>query len=259
MSATNHTTNYNLPQFIGTDKPTWLTDVNGALNTIDTQMKANADSATSASSSATTANNAIGTLANLQTTAKTDLVSAVNEVNTNVGVAQNTANGASTTATSTANALTAFMQKFNLNSITTGSPDTQGNVGSEVYTLAQNSDGSIFKFYGCKSFMSSSVIRKSAVAGLTGYYGSPTGLYLTTAPSTAFIIKSCGSVFFIRNAETAIQKMYDVSIAVGTDGQIYLWAGTFNGNETVPSDQYLRIEYFPCVYFNADFGDQPSA
>ena len=26
MSATNHTTNYNLPQFIGTDIPSWLAD-----------------------------------------------------------------------------------------------------------------------------------------------------------------------------------------------------------------------------------------
>lgn len=35
MSATNSTTNYNLPVFVGTDKPAWLTDWNGAMNTID--------------------------------------------------------------------------------------------------------------------------------------------------------------------------------------------------------------------------------
>ena len=35
MSATNSTTNYNLPVFVGTDKPAWLTDWNGAMNIID--------------------------------------------------------------------------------------------------------------------------------------------------------------------------------------------------------------------------------
>lgn len=43
MSATNHTTNYNLPQFIGTDVPSWMTDVNGAMATIDTAIKAAKD------------------------------------------------------------------------------------------------------------------------------------------------------------------------------------------------------------------------
>lgn len=43
MSATNTTTNYNLPIFIGSDKPAWLVDFNGAMNAIDAQMKTNAD------------------------------------------------------------------------------------------------------------------------------------------------------------------------------------------------------------------------
>lgn len=47
MASTNRTDNYNLPQFIGSDKPTWLGDVNGAMLTIDTAMKANADNVAS--------------------------------------------------------------------------------------------------------------------------------------------------------------------------------------------------------------------
>lgn len=35
MSATNSTPTISLPLFIGTDKPAWLTDWNGAMNTID--------------------------------------------------------------------------------------------------------------------------------------------------------------------------------------------------------------------------------
>ena len=38
MSATNHTPNYTLPQFIATDVPTWLVDVNGAFSDIDTAI-----------------------------------------------------------------------------------------------------------------------------------------------------------------------------------------------------------------------------
>lgn len=35
MGATNHTPSLNLPQFIGTDKPTWLGDINNAFRNID--------------------------------------------------------------------------------------------------------------------------------------------------------------------------------------------------------------------------------
>ena len=43
MTATNHTSNYNLSQFQSTDRPTWLGDYNGDMTKIDAQMKANAD------------------------------------------------------------------------------------------------------------------------------------------------------------------------------------------------------------------------
>lgn len=52
MSSTNKTTNYNLSQYIGTDKPTYLGDYNGDMLKIDTQLKANADSASNAASTA---------------------------------------------------------------------------------------------------------------------------------------------------------------------------------------------------------------
>lgn len=55
MSSTNKTTNYELPQFISTDKPTWLGDFNGAMSDIDTQMKNNADAASAAAATANAA------------------------------------------------------------------------------------------------------------------------------------------------------------------------------------------------------------
>lgn len=48
MTATNHTKNYNLSQFAGTDRPTWLGDYNGDMAKIDTQLKRNADDIASA-------------------------------------------------------------------------------------------------------------------------------------------------------------------------------------------------------------------
>ena len=49
MTATNHTKNYNLSQFAGTDRPTWLGDYTGDMAKIDAQLKRNADDIASAS------------------------------------------------------------------------------------------------------------------------------------------------------------------------------------------------------------------
>jgi hypothetical protein len=43
MTAANHTANYNLSQFTGTDRPTWIGDYNGDMTKIDAQLKKNAD------------------------------------------------------------------------------------------------------------------------------------------------------------------------------------------------------------------------
>lgn len=55
MSSTNKTANYELSQYIGTDKPTYLGDYNSDMSKIDAQMKANATAASQAKSSAGTA------------------------------------------------------------------------------------------------------------------------------------------------------------------------------------------------------------
>lgn len=258
MSHTNSTTNYNLPQFVGTDKPTWLNDVNGAFASIDTQMKANADSATTANTTATTAQNAVGTLADLNTTAKTDIVSAVNEVNTNVGVAQNTANGASATATATNNRLTAFEQMFNImNDITSSQIPATGNADANTVKLAQDSTSSIYKFYGFRTFFSSSVIQMSAIAGMTGYYGADTGLILKTAPTTAYTVECSGYRFISDNSDTNVRSISPLNFAVGTNGHIYVNPRTNSANMTVANGVFERWAFYPCLYFNTDFGDNP--
>lgn len=48
MGHTNQTANYNLPQFVGTDKPSWLGDINDAFAAIDTAIAAAASEASTA-------------------------------------------------------------------------------------------------------------------------------------------------------------------------------------------------------------------
>ena len=48
MTATKKTTNYELSQFVGTDRPTWLGDYNSDMSKIDGQLKRNADDIASA-------------------------------------------------------------------------------------------------------------------------------------------------------------------------------------------------------------------
>lgn len=102
MASTNQTTHYELSQYIGTDKPTYLVDYNQDMSKIDTAIygaKSEADVNSSnigdlSTLSTTVKNNlvnainevegetsSIGTLSSLTTTVKTDLVSAINEVN----------------------------------------------------------------------------------------------------------------------------------------------------------------------------------
>ena len=96
MSFTNQTTNYGLPQWIGTDKPTYLVDQNGAYQTIDTELyNANSNAATALSS----ASSAVEVAGTASTNAQTAIDSAAT-ANTNANAAVVTANTALTDASS---------------------------------------------------------------------------------------------------------------------------------------------------------------
>lgn len=69
MGHTNSTTNYGLPQFLTSDKPAWLTDVNNAMSDIDSAIYA-------AQSKADTAYNDAGTAQGDATTALTNAAAA---------------------------------------------------------------------------------------------------------------------------------------------------------------------------------------
>lgn len=237
MSHTNSTTNYNLPQFVGTDKPTWLNDVNGAFASIDAQMKLNADSATSAGTSATTANNAIGTMASLETTAKTDLVSAVNEVNTNTTTVGNVASQASANATSaltkateieTALNFTKF-KEYNSNEFTLSNITNFNNSGFHV---ASNEDGTVGKVYGVLEFTISGTTSSSI-----------------TFPSSLRPESNITIMGTVMMQSTSTGRYFVQGVSVAPNGNI-----TFTFSSTLYNTT-VRLQSFACLLFLKDFGD----
>ena len=96
MGHTNSTANLSLPQFIGTDKPTWLGDVNGAFSDIDAYVGTNdaavaaaasdASSAISQAASAVSTANAANTTAGNASTAATNAVTVANNAVAIAGV-----------------------------------------------------------------------------------------------------------------------------------------------------------------------------
>lgn len=77
MSHTNSTQYYNLPQFVTTDKPAWLTDVNNGYSAIDAGIHAAKSTADSAQSDATQALSDAGSALTTANTANTKAGSAV--------------------------------------------------------------------------------------------------------------------------------------------------------------------------------------
>ena len=85
MSATNATTYYELPVFIATDKPAWLTDWNGAMSAIDTAIKEALTAGENAQTTANTATTSIATINDSLTTINTSLTTLTSTVTGLVG------------------------------------------------------------------------------------------------------------------------------------------------------------------------------
>lgn len=162
FGSTNKTTHYELSQYIGTDKPTYLGDYNGDMLKIDTAIYNVSEAVSGISGSITVIQGNIGTLANLTTTDKTDLVTAINEVDsnsktnaTNIGTLANLETENKTSVVNAINEVEENIEKFNLVNFSSYDNNSQDltkssnvtNLEGSV-TLACNSDYSIFKFYG---------------------------------------------------------------------------------------------------------------
>ena len=99
FASTNKTANYELPQFVGTDKPTWLGDFNEAMSDIDTGMHANATAISNMQTDVASATQA----ASRASQDVTALTTTVNTLSGTVTSVQTTANNAQSTANSALN------------------------------------------------------------------------------------------------------------------------------------------------------------
>ena len=240
MASTNKTTNYELSQFVGTDKPAWLTDYNGDMGKIDTGIYNAQSTATGADGKADTNATNIGNMANLTTTDKTSLVGAVSEVDSHADTAQSTADTASTIAT-TANSMSNSLKNY-INVQGNGNKSvsvSNGTIsGDTEVSSAKNSDGSLGKVYGYIRVNNPNTNNKVTVTI------ADTGLRPANDINIkGLVIKSVytgGGSFSYSSAEAC---------TIHTDGTVTI---TFESS-TVVSRVDLQIP--PCLLFMADFGD----
>ena len=253
FASTNQTTHYELSQYVGSDKPTYLGDYNGDMSKIDTgiyEAKNEAD---------TNATN-IGTLTNLTTDAKSSLVSAINEVDShadsnagdigtlNTAVASNTAhigtmaNLETTEKTNLVGAINEVetnIEKFNLtsfNTLTVKSTQNIANVSIFNVTLATNSDNSIYKLYGYISFNHGTTIGNGVIV-----CDSPLRPSQEYTISNSIIALNIGGNTALMTNSIKIKTNGEIEISIFGDANSYTTA-------TLPA----------CIYFNKDFGDIPA-
>lgn len=247
MASTNHTTNYNLSQYVGSDKPTYLGDYNSDMSKIDTQMKTNADNNT-------ITDGKIGTLTNLTTTTQSNLVAAINEVdgncdtnagaisttNTNIGTLANLTTENKTSVVNAINEVNAAVGNFNfVNFDNLTFTTTTGTIDKNDLKIATNADGSLCKIYGS--------IR------LTGYSPFSTPTIKTDTPTSLrpdSDITINGFSKFYQDGTGNITGCDEASITIKTNGDIEIASNLLNNN-------YTRFILAPCIIFVKDFGDAP--
>ena len=235
MSATNQTPNYGLPQYVGSDVPSYLGDFNKAMLDIDTAIKGVDNKATSAESSVATANanasealetastastkadTAQATATQAKTTA-TSAQSTATEAQSTATEAQSTANTAKSTANtanSTANKALTDLAKFNLvNSQKISSVTAGSNVASVLdcnLTLVADSTYKVFKLYGKVSIMPTK----------KGY--AEVSFQTNLRPTKQVVMQGCGFAYDYDTGGVGS----DAQITIATSGKV-----TIRGNCT---------------------------
>lgn len=242
MASTNKTTNYDLSQFVGSDKPAWLTDYNSDMGKIDAGIAAAQSTATGADGKGTANATAIGTLSDLTTTAKTNLVSAVNEVNTTAGTALNTASGAAGSATEAKDIATALANYLKLttavNVATNQIVAQAGTVNDSGLKLMLNDDGTYGKIYGRVEFTSS---------GTVGWQSMTVNFDTGIKASSEFTIWNAGICNCMDSTQN--QEIGLVNFVVKTDGKLEI-----RFYSKIASKKFM-ILFPPCLYYFEDFGD----
>lgn len=143
MSYTNHTTNLELPQYVGTDKPTYLGDFNTAMSIIDNGYAANKALAEGAVTTATAASNTATQAASDASSAASTAnaaATAAAQADTKADTALNSAASANTKAdTAISNAAANALKIGDLSTLnTTDKTDVVGAINSTLPTVLYN-------------------------------------------------------------------------------------------------------------------------
>ena len=200
---TRSTTNYQLPQFNGSDKPTWLGDINGAFLAIDGAMHENAQNATEAkqtSINALAALNGALELAQSADTKATQALSTANSASATATAAAETASAASASAAATAE----LVDSSRVKAIWTNA-DTTAALAPTTATISNYSaSGKLFKLVFIDSTTGGKYIEAVTVPGENTGRGSNTDFDLTNAA----VIKAYRDVQFTNSGS-------DLTIAIG--------------------------------------------
>lgn len=189
-------------------------------------------------------------------------------INADISQLQTDVAGVTSAETETAGKLDDFIASFAMTNIVSKNRSDYavtsfGSLygGGIPMTLAQNSVGSMFKFYGYVQFGNSSsstqTISKTAVTGLSGYYGFKTNFQLTTAPTNAYAIDGAGIGIWSVGNRQQLRISETSAIAVDTDGYIYVDVNTSNTKQ-IPGGAEWDTYYPPSLFTNIDFGDAPT-
>lgn len=275
MAHTNHTTNYELSQFVANDKPTFLGDYNGDMAKIDAAIKAadnkagaadtTAESAAALATSASTTATEAATDAATATATATTALNTANNATTTAQNASTAAQSASTTASAAATkadaakaeaeAATAavalkpsydetFARMFNMTSaVVTVTPESGYTVyasDSDVIRSAKNTDISLGKVYGnlrldCAAGGSGSSAKIATIAAGFG------------ARAASFNIT--GFSFVARTTDNELVPSTAMYLTVETNGNVSIYAKV-NANV-----RNIYITLPPCLLVLSDFGD----
>lgn len=151
MGATNKTTNYSLPQWIGTDKPTFLGDMNDAFLKID---EAIVDVSGDATTALTEAGTAKQTVTEIETEVKA-ISPKVESAATTAATALSTAESAQSTANSFSAQISAVKSVTDALTNWVNVPITMNsNVSSGSWTCQYNPTLKLLNIYGSITFSS---------------------------------------------------------------------------------------------------------
>lgn len=151
MSYTNSTPNLHLPQYIATDKPTYLGDWNASMQTIDTVITSTQATANGANSTATSANSTALAAQQSANTAngKADTnATAIQEINNNLNFKSSNfsaVEGSNFTLNTTTFQYNKYFGKFYLNITNSGKPTNNVTNSGKEYIAFASCIGNLFQ------------------------------------------------------------------------------------------------------------------